>query len=135
MRIRQLEHMRLRVFESETSGVARPEASSVRTSAEHRAGEQFAIISAELDEDFAELAGVRAETLGVIRKIHDHTLAALLLAYYLNGLSWAAAARDMQYAAGYLRGEMHRRALDAAWSVMREIGADEKVLTQPDIDL
>ena len=128
MRIRQMENLMRRVLVHEVSGVAQVDPAAVRASGVHRPGEQFALLSAEIDEAMAELDGTRAETLAVIHQVHDHVLAALLLAYYLNGLSWAEAARDMRYNGGYLRGELHRRALDAAWAAMREIGADEKLL-------
>lgn len=112
-RVRQLERARVRALTEATSATASPSASGVRGGGPVRGGESYALLSAQVDEELRALNETRAETLAVIGRVEDNTLAALLMARYVNSLPWSDVAAAVHYSFHYCRYQLHDRALDA----------------------
>ena len=122
-RVRQLRRLRARALDAETSVTARyGPGGGGRPSGEVRRGESFAALSAEVDDELRRLDDIRAEAVAVISRIEDNTLAALLLAYYVNGMSWAEVSRELHYSYEHVRERLHRKALLAVSRVIKDEG-------------
>ena len=71
----------------------------------------------ELGEKIAEkereLAEVYAEIVRVLGEVRDKELQTLLLERYVNGATWRQTAQRIHYNEVYVRGCMHRKALQA----------------------
>lgn len=65
---------------------------------------------AEKENELAEIYGEIVRALGEMR---DNELQTLLLERYVNGATWAQAARRLHYSEAHVKGYMHRMALNA----------------------
>ncbi|MCQ5129120.1 hypothetical protein NE562_05565 [Butyricicoccus faecihominis] len=79
--------------------------------------EQYAVLSAEVDEQIAELRQVKAEILRAIHKMQDSTLATLLIEYYVNCNTWEQVAVDLGFSWRHIQ-RLHGRALKKFEDVM-----------------
>jgi len=120
-RILQLRRAAVRALDAETSATSKPSASGVRAGDVHRGGESYAMLSAQIDEEIARLGQIRSETLGAVEGIEDNTLAALLIAYYVNDLPWADVAEQLHYSPAYVRKTLHAKALGALDAVLANV--------------
>lgn len=67
----------------------------------------------KIAEKESELAEIYGEIVRVLGEMRDNELQALLLERYVNGATWAQAARRLHYSEAHVKGYMHRMALNA----------------------
>lgn len=118
-RISELERAERRAWEMETSMTADPSAERVQSSGEHRPGESFSILSAEVAAQVRELHRVKTDILRLIAGVRDNTQAKILTAYYVNGDSFEQIAVRTGYCYRHVR-RLHRQALEAVEVILEE---------------
>lgn len=122
-RIDQLEETRIAAWERATATTQAPRSDGGGHSGISRKPETYALANA-VEAARKRLDVVKAETVVVIDRVQDNTLAALLMAYYVNGHTWEQTADIIHYSYYRTVHDKHPQALSA----VAEIIAAEKML-------
>ena len=99
-RIDQLEEARRTAWERSTSVTAAPGGTAGAAGAAAHVSRKTAAYGeyvAQIDDERDRLAEIKADTLKIINKVSDNTLATLLIAYYINGQTWEQTAVSIHY--------------------------------------
>lgn len=123
-RIDQLEAARLSAWERATATTQRVSSDPVSRSGVSRKAEGTAELIGTIDAERRRLDAVKAEIVGVIAQVHDNTLAALLLGYYVNGHTWEQVCVDISYSYIHTVHRLHPAALAAVEEILEGGGDD-----------
>ena len=118
-RLDQLEKARERAWEKATATTSNG-SMPVSGGDISRKTESFAELTSIIDSEYNELCAVKADILKTISLIKDNRYAALLIAYYINGLTWAETAEALGYTFEHVARELHPRALNVVDKLIRE---------------
>lgn len=110
MEVRALMRARRRAYELATSAVGRYGGTPVKTSGGERPVERLAELDEQIDREIDRLADVKREILGVIGRVENGTLRALLIERYINCQTWEEIAVRMNYTYRHIT-RMHGEAL------------------------
>ena len=72
------------------------------------------------DAELKRLDAVKAEIVTVVGRVQDNTLAALLMAYYVNGKTWEQVCVDIHYSYKHVVHQLHPRALEILAEILDE---------------
>ena len=117
-RINQLEKARQSVWAAATATTTAPGQDPIRSGGVSRKPEQYGEFISELDAEYRRLDEIKADTLRVIGQVQDNTLAALLMAYYVNGLTWEQTAVEIGYSYFRTVHDKHAQALAAVEKIL-----------------
>ena len=111
VRINQLELARREAWEAATATTAGIDTSTVGKSGVHRKIEAYGNFIDQIDQERARLAEIKSETIKTINMVPDNTLAGLLMAYYINGMTWEQTAVEIHYSYYRTVHDKHKQAL------------------------
>lgn len=127
-RIDQLEQAELDAWDRATGTTQQPGAPGHGKGDVGRKSEGYSLLSGTLQNERDRLDRIKADTVATIGQISDNTLAALLMAYYVNGYTWERTAVDIHYSFVHTIHRLHPAALAAVQEILdREADGDRDV--------
>lgn len=87
-----------------------------------RKTEAYAELVATIDREYDRLGELKQEIIGTISKVQDNTLAALLIAYYVDGATWDQTAEIIHYSIYRTVHDKHPQALRAVEGIINATG-------------
>lgn len=118
-RIEQLDAARTGAWERATSVTQSVGQDGGGRSEISRKPEVYGELAAALDAEIQRLRSVKAEIVDAISQVQDNVLASLLMAYYVNGLTWEQTAVEINYSYYRTVHDKHPQALKAIDSIIR----------------
>ena len=119
-RIDQLEEAERSGWERATATTQSPRADAGGRSGVSRKPELYGVLSGAVDAERRRLDAVKAEIVTVVGRVQDNTLAALLMAYYVNGKTWEQVCVDIHYSYKHVVHQLHPRALEILAEILDE---------------
>lgn len=121
-RIDQLEEAQRSAWERATSTTQTPRPDAGGRSGVSRKPEAYGELAGAVEMERKRLDAVKAEIVAVVGQIHDNTLAALLLAYYVNGHTWEQTSVEINYSYIHTVHRLHPAALAAVEEIIGGAG-------------